>query len=284
MTLVRRHLVGAVALVLVLAVGIALGGGPLSHEALLPTTAEPAPAPPAVTEGLTADDVSAAAAPGLYGARLEGRSVALVSTPGVDRETLNALSQGIEAANGSVSARWRAGRSLVSADEKALVDTLGSQLLDQLEGRGADPEASAYERMGQLLGTAVAARDPEGAVPGPDSLTIRQSLDGARLLRHDGGQPRRAPLVLLVLADDLDDYVAGGLVTGLAARAGGVVVAAPERAGDLEILDELGSVATVDGITGATGRLAAVLALARVEEKPGGSFGASGSDGALPLG
>ena len=44
------------------------------------------------------------------------------------------------------------------------------------------------------------------------------------------------------------------------------------------------NVTTVDGVTGATGRLAAVLALARAEEKPGGSYGASGADGVLPLG
>lgn len=285
MTLVRRHLVGAVLLVLALAVGIALGGGPLSHESLLPTTSPPKPAPTDTTKpGASADDVAAAAAPALYGARLEGRTVALVSTPGVEGDTLQALTQGVEAANGSVTARWVADRELVSAAEKALVDTLGSQLLDQLDGRGADAEASAYERMGQLIGTAVASGKPAGAIPGPDALTIRQSLAGAGLLSHDGGQPRQAPLVLLVLDDDLDDYVVEGLVTGLAVRAAGVVVAAPTRVGDLAVLDELGTATTVDGVTGATGQLAAVLALSRVEENPGGSFGASGSDGVLPLG
>ena len=40
---------------------------------------------------------------------------------------------------------------------------------------------------------------------------------------------------------------------------------------------------TVDGIDGAAGRLAAVLALAAPDEDPPGSYGASGSDGLLPL-
>lgn len=284
MTLVRRHLVGAVVAVLALAVGIALGGGPLSHDSLLPTAAPPAPAPADAIEAPSADDLADEAAPGFYGSRLEGRTVALVSTPGVSPDTLAALTRGIEAAKGSVTARWEADRELVSASEKALVDTLGSQLVEQLDGHGADAEASAYERMGQLLGSSVASRKATGAIPGPDILTIRQSLAGAGLLRHDGGQPRQAPLVLLVLGADLDDYVVEGLVAGMASRAAGVVIAAPDRDGDLAVVDELGTATTVDGVTGAAGQLAAVLALTRAEGEPGGSYGASGSDGILPLG
>lgn len=283
--LVRRHLVGAVALVMVLAIGIVLGSGPLSHESLLPSSAPQAPTrADQEAAGPSGDDVAAAAAVALYGARLEGRSVALLSLPGVEPSTLDALAQGIESAKGTVSARWSAGEGLVGAGEKALVDTLGSQLVEQLDGRGADPNASAYERMGQLIGTAIASRNPDGAVPGQEALTIRQSVDAASLLSHDGGEPRRAPLVLLVLGDDLDDNIVEGLVTGLASRASGIVVAAPGRDSDLSILDELGTVTTVDGVSGATGRLAAVLALARTEGSPGGSFGASGADGTLPLG
>lgn len=285
MTLVRRHLVGAVAIVMALAIGIALGSGPLRHQAWLPSSAEPAPPRVRAATGPTADDVAAAVAPAVYAARLEGRSVALLSAPGVDRDTLDALQAGIEASNGSVTAHWTAGQALVGAGEKALVDTLGGQLLEQLGGHGADPDASAYERMGQLLGTAIATTDPGGAVPGAPATTIRQSIDAASLLSRDGaGEPRQAPLVLVVLGDDLDDHIVEGLVAGLAARAAGVVVAAPGRDSDLSTLDQLGTVTTVDGVTGPAGRLAAVLALSRVEETPDGSYGASGTDGVLPLG
>lgn len=285
MTLVRRHLVGAVALVIALAIGITLGSGPLRHEAWLPSSADPAPTRVRAATGPTADDVAAAVAPAVYGARLEGRPVALLSAPGVDRGTLDALQAGIEESNGSVTARWSAGLALVGPGEKALVDTFGSQLLEQLDGRGADPAASTYERMGQLLGTAIATSDPEGAVPGTEATTIRQSIEAASLVRLvGGGEPRQAPLVLLVLGDDLDDDIVEGLVAGIAARASGVVVAAPGRDSDLSALDQLGTVSTVDGVTGPAGRLAAVLALSRVEDSPGGSYGASGADGMLPLG
>lgn len=284
MTLVRRHLVGAVVLVLALATGIALGAGPLSHEAWVPTTASPPPTTPAVDQGPTADDLAEVAAASLHGTRLEGRAVALLSTPGVDTGVIDALVTGVEEADGAVVARWTAGESLVSPHEKALVDTLGSQLLEQLDGEGASADASAYQRMGQLIGSAVASRGSAGSVPDRDTLTIRQSMDAASLLTTGADEARRAPLLLLVLGDDLDDYVVSDLVAGLASRASGVVVAGPARAGDLKVLaEEVAAVTTVDGVEGAAGRLAAVLALARVEKSPG-DYGASGSDGLLPLG
>ena len=283
MTLVRRHLTVVAALVLALATGVALGAGPLSHESLLPTTAAPAPEPAERSTGPDGDEVAAAMAPSLYGSRLEGRTVALLSTPGTDPATLDALTEGVEAAGGAVTGRWTAGESLVGPGEKTLVDTLGSQLLDQLDGRGADANAAAYERMGQLLGTAIASRQPEGVAPGPDALTIRQSLDAASLLAHGRGTPRRAPLVLVVLGEDLDDHVVGDLVEGLTSRASGVVVAAPAGSADLEVLAEPGTVTTVAGVAGDLGRLAAVLALARADRAPGRAFGASGSDPLLPL-
>ncbi|GAA1479552.1 hypothetical protein GCM10009623_39980 [Nocardioides aestuarii] len=284
MSAVRRHLTLVAALVLVLAIGIALGAGPLSHERLLPTAAAPVPTAPEGVAGPEADAVAAEVAPALLRGRLAGRGVALLSTPGVGRDTLTALADDVERAGGTVTARWSAGRSLVGPGEKTLVDTLGEQLLEQLDGRGADADSASYDRMGQLVATAIATRTPEGAVAGPDALTVRQSLDAASLLRVDRDEPRRSPLLLVVLGDDLDDHVVEGLVTGLVARTSGVVVAGSEGAADLDVLASAERLTTVDGVEGELGRLAAVLALSRVEDQPGGSFGASGSDSALPLG
>ena len=61
MTLVRRHLVAAVSLVLALATGIALGAGPLSRETLVPTQAEPRRSAPPAEQ--SADDLAEALAP-----------------------------------------------------------------------------------------------------------------------------------------------------------------------------------------------------------------------------
>jgi hypothetical protein len=281
MTLVRRHLVAAVSLVLALATGIALGAGPLSKETLVPVQAEPRRSAPPVEE--SADDLADAVTPTVARDQLEGRAVTVISTPGASPDDVSALVSGVEDAGGNVLAEWQVGESLVGSGETALVDTLGEQLLEQLGDELADPEAPPYERMGQLLGAAVATRGEESKVVERDALTIRQSLDAASLLSTEAEEPRTAPLVLVVLGDDVEDAVAEGLTTGLADRSRRVVVTARDRTGDLAALDETGLVSTVDGVDGATGRLAAVLALAAADEDPPGSYGASGSDAVLPL-
>lgn len=283
-TLVRRHLATAAALVIALAVGVALGAGPLSHERLLPTTAAPEPRPVEPDTGAGTDLLAAEATAALVRGRLTGRDVAVLSTPGVDPATVDALAATVEQARGRVVANWTAGESLVGPGEKTLVDSLGEQLLEQLEGRGADPGTVSYERMGQLVGTAVGSRLAGGSDAGDDARTIRQSLDAASLLRSDRDLPRRAPLVVLALGDDLDDHVVEGLVAGLSARVAGLVVTGPEGSADLAVLDEAGAFTTVDGGGTDLGRLAVVLALAGVEEQPVGSYGASGSESLLPLG
>jgi len=281
MNLVRRHLVAAVSLVLALATGIALGAGPLSRETLVPTQSEPRRSTPAPAE--TADELAEAVTPSMTRDRLAGRSVTVVSTPGAAARDVEALAEAVEAAGGSVSARWKVGRSLVEAGDAALVDTLGEQLLEQLDEDVAELDAPPYQRMGQLLGEAIATRGDRPDVVGKSGTTIRQSLDAASLLATDDTDPRVSPLVLVVLGDDVEDAVAEGLTTGLAERARRVVVAADARRGDLAVLDETGDVTTVDGVDGAAGRLAAVLALAADDDDPPGSYGASGSDGVLPL-
>jgi Copper transport outer membrane protein, MctB len=96
--------------------------------------------------------------------------------------------------------------------------------------------------------------------------------------------------VLVVLGDESDDAILSGLMTGLAGKAAGVVVAGDTESGasgDLKALrgeDVVDDVATVDGVDTGIGQVTAVLALARSIRVQGGSFGASGSDGAVPLG
>jgi hypothetical protein len=280
-TLVRRHLVAAVSLVLALATGIALGAGPLSRETLVPTQAEPRRSAPPAEQ--SADELAEALAPTVTRDQLTGRAVTVLSTPGAPSDDVADLVTAVERSGGNVLAQWQVGNSLVGAGETALVDTLGEQLLEQLGDKVAVADAPPYERMGQLLGAAVATRDERPQVVERDATTIRQSLDAASLLTAEADEQRSAPLVLVVLGDDVEDAVVEGLTTGLASRSRRVVVVADDRAGDLAALDETGLVTTVDGVGGAAGRLAVVLALAAPDEDPPGSYGASGADGVLPL-
>ena len=294
----RHHLLTIVAVFLALAAGIVLGGGPLSDvgpgvvAAGSTTTDEPAGA------GTAADDytdaVLTALGPAVVAGRLADQSVALVTVPGADEQLVTALSGAVGEAGGTVTARYDLGDDLVDPDQKSLVDTLGSQLLTQQGGDEVAADASTYDRIGQLIGLAVASKDAGGQDVNGRSRAVLDALVGAGLMEQPDAVQRRAPLVLLVLGTDAgdegSDAVLAGIAEGVAAQATGVVVAGTLLDGGEGQLGRLRAdpaaavVASVDGIDTVGGRVATIFALQRSVGTAGGSFGASGADGALPLG
>ena len=285
----RHHVVSLVAVFLALAVGVALGGGPLSQlgrddtPTSATTRAEDQQTRRTVDFG---EQFATAAAPALYADRLHDHPVTILTMPGARRGVVSALSAQVEQAGGTVTGTFQAERSLVAASEKSLVDTLGSQLMTQL-GHDVVPAASStYDRIGRLVGLALSG----SSIPADKVVSLRQSLAGADLVTSPDSASR-APLVLVVLGrDGVDPAILSGLFSGLDAVASGVVVTASTGSGadgDLRALRSepvADHVATVDGSETAVGQVTTVLALARSLKTQGGSFGASGSDGAVPLG
>ncbi len=233
-----------------------------------------------------ADTFAASVSPRLYADGLSRRPVALVTLPGADPATVAALTSQIKAAGGQVSGTYAVQGQLVDGEQKSLVDTLGIQLAKQVRTK-IDDKATTYPRIGQLVAVAVADTGTSAVPSGDDSSAVRQSLVAARLLTMPKGDPQNAPLVLLVMGTSVDQTIADGFVSGLAAGARGVVAVAPTRDSTLAGLHTDGvtrHVTTVDGSETSAGRVAAVLALIRSWKKQGGAFGASGSDGPVPLG
>lgn len=279
----RSYAVPLTAVLLALATGIALGAGPLDD-----TRSDASPGP-AVTTGAPdstyPDTFAASVAARLYAGGLSRRPVILVTMPGADHATVTALAAQIKAAGGQVPATYAVQRQLVDAQQKSLVDTLGIQLAKQV--KGIDPKASTYPRIGELVALGVADRGTAAVPPGDDAAAVRQSLVAAKLLTVPQGNPQNAPLVLVVMGSPVDQAIADGFLTGLAAGAHGVVAVAPTRDATLAALDTDGvtrSVTTVDGSETGAGRVAAVLGLVRAWKTQGGAFGASGADGPVPLG
>jgi hypothetical protein len=276
----RHHIVSLVAVFLALAAGVALGGGPLSDlgrdDKPVAATTKQRTAQQTATYG---DDFATASAGKLYANGLHDRAVSMLVMPGADADTVSALGAEVEAAGGSVAGTYDVHQTLTDVSEKSLVDTLGSQLVQQLGSGAVSEDASTYVRIGQLVGLAVSGDD----LPGSDATSIRQSLDGADLLTSPQGAAR-APAVLVVLGSDTDPAILSGVVAGLADKATGVVVAgtAPGLA-NLRAEPAADQAATVDGVDTPLGRVTATLALIRSFTVQGGSFGASGSDGAVPL-
>ena len=297
MITLRHHLLTIVAVFLALAAGIVLGGGPLSDVGSTVATSSRDDIAAAADGGAQADYseafVSTLAPPVLSG-RLADRSVALVTVPGADEQLVTALREQVETAGGTVAARYDLAADLVDPTQKSLVDTLGSQLLTQQAKGDVPPEASTYDRVGQLLGLAIASKDPAGQDVNGKARAVLDAVSGAGLMAEAGDVERRAPLVLLVLgddaADDGADAVLAGLVEGLSAQAVGVVTVGVISDGEDGQLGRLRAdpaaarVATVDGIDTSAGRVAAVMTLQRSLTTQGGAFGASGADGPVPLG
>lgn len=290
----RHHITTLLAVFLALAVGIVLGGGPLSEVTdRAPTAATPADTARGDARTTYAEGFAGAVGPALVAERLAERQVAVVTVPGVDEQVLTALAEQVAAAGGSVTARYALTDAMVNPSQKALVDTLGSQLMTQ-QGDAIAPEAATYDRIGQLLGIAVATTTAAGDQAGGKVKGVMESLVGAGLLAGPGTVSRRAPLVLLVLGDEPSpeggDAILAALATGLGRAAAGVVVAGETADGGDGQLGRLradpvsAQVATVDGIDTAAGRVTTVLTLARALDTDGGAFGATGADGLVPLG
>ncbi len=297
MITLRHHVLTIVAVFLALATGIVLGGGPLSDVGSTVVSASK-DKDATTTAGQAGADYNdtflAALAPGLVSGRLADRSVALVTVPGADERVVSALAQSVSDAGGTISARYSLSDDLVDPGQKSLVDTLGSQLLTQEGNDDVAADASTYDRIGQLLGLALASKDAEGQDVNARARAILDAVSGAGLLEKPEDISRRAPLVLLVLgtdaADPGSDAVLAGLAQGLAAQATGVVVAgtlqdgASGQLGRFRADPAAAAAGSVDGIDTDAGRVATILALQRSLSTAGGSFGASGADGAVPLG
>ncbi|WP_395657849.1 copper transporter [Nocardioides sp.] len=283
----RHHIVSLVAVFLALAAGIALGGGPLSDLGRddQPASASTTPDRTVEQHASYGDEFATASAAALYAGGLKDQSVSIVTMPGADGATVNALGAQVEAAGGTVGGTYDVQRTLTDVSEKSLVDTLGSQLGTQLGSGAVSADASTYVRIGQLVGLAVARSE----LPSSDATSVRESLAGAELLTSPDGA-LRAPVVVLVLGRHTDPAILSGVVAGLAEKATGLVVAgttaSAAAAGDLGVLRgdaAADHAATVDGVETPLGQVTAVLAAIRSLTVQGGAFGAAGADGAVPL-
>ena len=188
--MIRRLLVSFVAIVMALAAGIALGGGPLSDIGRTPSQAAVPPAEPdtdpqADARAAYADAFAAGVAPGLYAGRLHGHPVALLTLPGADPDQVAALTEQVRAAGTQVIATYGLKRALVDSREKTLVDTLGLQLVEQLGPDVVAADATTYDRIGQLIGRAVSATKKSAAMDAARVSSLRASLKGAGLLAPD---------------------------------------------------------------------------------------------------
>jgi len=277
-----RKLIVGVLLIFALALGIALGTGPLGDK-----IDEERHGPRAgASAGAAGSDpldsaLASSVAPGVLAGKLTGQSVAIVALPGASAATVKALAADVTASGGAVASTTTVTTALTEASEKQMVDSLGTQLLAQIPNV-VDATLTTYPRIGAMLGTALtttAAAAPASA----SALTLRDTFSTAKLVAGPI-EGNVATLTLVVAGSRIDTPILTGILSGLRSTSHGLVLTGPTASGDVAAVREAAlSVGTFDGVETDAGRIGSVLLLARQVTSPGGSFGASGSDGALPL-
>ena len=194
MTSLRHHVVAVVAALFALAVGIALGGGPLSDvpddrpsSATDPTPDDPARRARRRAPDATGEFADAFAASGAARLYADGAARPPDRDPGHARRRPGRRSRRwsprSRAAGGGITGVFELDRRrLLDPGETSLVDSLGSQLMTQLaelDDHRVDPHAPTYERLGQLLALAIATPDQSGCGPTTAAETDpRQPGDG----------------------------------------------------------------------------------------------------------
>ena len=306
MTALRRHVIAVVAALFALAVGIALGGGPLSYvsdadqDSSDTSHRDPAddgesPAPPS---DAFEDAFAAAVAARLYDGRNLGHPTAILSMPGADPDVVEAMSTQIKAAGGGLTGVYELSGDATDLSKTSEIDSLGSQLMTELDDSRVDPSAPTYVRFGQLIGLAMSTPVKTGGLrPDDGALTIRKSLASAGLLTSPK-VARLAPLVIAILPPhdpEQDDLLTSagvftGITLGLTENLAGLVVLGDTGSGEDGLLSKLradddlvGAASTVDGGDTGLGQVTAMLALIESLDGSVGSYGASGSDVVVPL-
>ena len=305
----RYHVVSLVAVILALAVGIALGGGPLQRtgdddaaiddesQTLVSTQAE---LDLLLDSAAFADAYADQTADALVRDGLDGRAITLLTLPGADDAHVDRLAEMIGRAGGSVTARAAMGEKLLDVSNRQLVSELATQMADSA-GNDVDLPAgvSGYEQLGQLLAHALVSGRTGGEPLDAAGESILAGLDTAELLTVTGKVGDRGSLVVVVAGEPFggpDEREGAGsilssLTVALDSRSDGLVVAGPvASSAEGGLVDTVradptaaNEVSTVDAVDRTAGAVVTVLALRAEAAGRSGHYGTGAAgDGAVP--
>lgn len=306
----RYHIVSIVSVFLALAIGIALGGGPLKGE-VDNTLVDQVKMDRSVKSDLRAqiqqlkstnqftDDFAKQVAPTLLDGSLKGHTVDLVVLPGAEATTVTSLSDLVTTAGATLGGTLRVGNGLLDVSNKQLVDELGSQLEGSATGVNVPPDASGYERMGILIARAIGTQDTGGAQVDGTADSILAGLSTAGMMSAEGDLNRRGDLLLFVAGpgkggsaeSDGSDAIVTTLVTEADAGTNGVVLGGPVSSAQpggavRAVRDDVTAardVSTVDTISRTAGQVVAVMALNGQAHGQSGQYGSvDAADGPMP--
>lgn len=291
----RNRMMGLIAALMLVALGIALGAGPLQGDAdriAQESARQRAALEQRDTEiaGLRQSaELSAALTSStmtrMVSGRLTNRKVALVTLPGANPETVQLLDDTIRAGGGAVSGRVSVTEALLDPASKGLVDALSSQMIEQNDGVTAGADADGYQRIGALLARAVGVAPAVKAASAPydpTAIGILSGLKAAKLV-DVVDVAVRAALTVVVLPEEGQSAQSAALVAvleGYGAQVPTVVAGPTQAAGEDGVLAALrgadDALSTVDSVETQAGQVVTVLALSALVRGEKGDFGAVG--------
>ena len=314
MTGLRYSVLLASVVLFSLALGIALGGGPLQGpvqgtlRSEVDVVGDSGPDPVALARRNQAlqeasrydQGFAAAMAPQLLEGRLTDRAVAVLSLPGVPQRVTKAVADDITAAGGTVTMTLGVGQDLVDPTARPLVQELSRRLLTDLDDVEVPSDASSYTAAGIVTARALLTTTDDGYPMDDSARSVFNTLTTAKLLHGPEPEQRAGAAVVLLPEAQRRTSASGGrslilaeLASAFDEASDGVVVAGPASAarpqGLLAAIRNTApaaeEVSTVDATGTRAGQLATVLALAEQVTGTTGHYGsARGADALLPPG
>ncbi|PDP87707.1 hypothetical protein CQJ94_10085 [Glycomyces fuscus] len=324
----RYHLVSIVAVFLALTVGLVLGTTMLQDPLLNTLQSETADlrsqSEDLRVERDTADQVNAGAdrmaeavSDDTLAGLLTGLGVVVVTAPGADAETADALAGRVEQAGGEVVGRVQITDAFLEGGNATFVDELALQIAQDPQDLSGSPHEKAGAEIGRALAAAAEEDSSAGgesgdgeASPTPDP-SARAEEDGGHnpsavleafteggLITVEGDPAESSDAVVLVAPSggaspegqdpQAANAVLNTITTALHQEVGATVVAGdgPSARGDGMLAQARAAEAafsTVDVASRPMGEVITVLALAENLEEAGGAYGiGEGVEGFLP--
>lgn len=304
----RDRLVSLSTVLLALAGGVALGGGPLQADAGGPADhrvdgasvqRERAEVTSLRRARAFDDAYLRATAPQVLRDRLRGRAVTLVTLPGADPRRAAELVEMVGVAGGAVTVEVRVRPGLLDLGNRQLVAELARQTQETARTPVRAPRGTeGYELTGRLLGHALLDHEDGGAAADRTGQGILAGLTTAGLVTTREPVTRRGSVALVLAGEPAGTTdarqgagsIVAALLTGLDASGDGAVLAGPTAAatpdgvvGALRAAPARKDVSTVGGVDSVAGAVVAVRALAAEARGRTGHYGdAEAPDGVLP--
>lgn len=306
----KQFLTTIAAIFLALAVGVALGAGPLkgtADEQLRINAESLSKDKDGLQKQILADQAQTkyqdsfadAVSPKLVAGRLTERKVAIVTLPGANSASTKAITTLVDEAGGTVTGTITVQSKFFDPTQAQFVDGVTTQSADAVSATDVAIPATAtgYERTGYVLARALVSKG-NGASQDASAKTILAAFKDAGLIKAPD-KLERASLVVVIAGpapaaaelDGVDPTAAIGLMLGLDASCEGTVVAGPPEAaadnGTIALIrsddDAKKVVSTVDQAQLPAGRVSAIFALVEQVDGKTGHYGMVGKvDAAAP--